>query len=135
MVNFIEYAYTYTTQLQYIVDRYGVRTLPELMGYLRLDRLLAADGPLLDGILAAGADLLLGNGLPPRVVQKVPRIQPTPWKTKDRLLRESQQPYNPRTLTRMSLMGRPVSARDLLTLPRTRLIAPPSWVGLGLDLT
>lgn len=92
-------------QLQYIVDRYGVETLPELLGYLQLDRLLSADGPLIDGILSAGTKILLGVTVRPTAVQQIP------WSRDFDQQPQPPQQVEPRQAVktlRMSLMGRPV---------------------------
>lgn len=96
-------------QLQYIVDRYGVKTMPELLGYLQLDRLLSADGPLIDGIMSAGTKILLGAIVGPASVQKIP------WsKDFDQQLRPQQQVVKHQAkTTRMSMMGRPVRTESL----------------------
>lgn len=80
------------------------------MGHLQLDRLLSADGVLLDGILAAGASILLGGGggvggfKRPTVIQRVPKS-----KDFDRPPAQRQsRPENRGKIIRMSMMGRPV---------------------------
>lgn len=92
-------------QLQFIVDLHGVETLPELLGYLQLDRLLAADGPLIDGLLAAGTNIILGGIGRPTAIHAVPRIR-------DYDGQQGQQAVvHQAKSTRMSLMGRPVRYR------------------------
>lgn len=105
---YITLRHVYTTQLQYIVDQYDVKTLPELLGYLRLDRLLSADGILLDGILSAGTNIILGRKQWPTAIQTVPmakdyNLQPV----------NGLQVVHPTKITRMSLMGRPVRIKTI----------------------
>jgi hypothetical protein len=84
-----------------------VTTLPELLGYLRLDRLLSADGPLLDGILSAGTSIILDGSKWSTAIQKVPI-------SKDFNLHPERgyQVVHPTKITRMSLMGRPVRTKN-----------------------
>jgi len=83
-----------------------VKTLPELLGYLRLDRLLSADGPLLDGILTAGTNIILGRNQWPTVIQTVPMA-----KDYNQQPERGYQAVHPAKITRMSLMGRPVRTK------------------------
>lgn len=82
-----------------------MKTLPELLGYLRLDRLLSADGPLLDGILSASTNIILGGSKWSTTIQRVPMV-------KD--YNQPERGYltgHPTKITRMSLMGRPVRTK------------------------
>lgn len=92
-------------QLQFIVDLHGVKTLPELLGYLQLDRLLAADGPLIDSLLAAGTNIVLGGIVRPTFIQVMPRIKDYDWQQQQQ---RQQTVVHQAKSTRMSLMGRPV---------------------------
>lgn len=133
-------------QLQYIVDRFDVKTLPELLDHLRLDRLLSADGPLIDGILSAGTTIILGGGTVRPTV-----IQPVPW-SRDYDRQPRQRPtgtiQSRSKIIRMALMGRPVRTpaepyhRVLFTTlrhkPRAILanrVLPVSAAGHGTQLT
>ncbi|XP_050061289.1 lysosome membrane protein 2 isoform X3 [Aphis gossypii] len=98
--------------LQYIVDQYDVKTLPELLGYLRLDRLLSADGPLLDGILSASTNIILGGSKWSTIIQRVPMVKDYNQPERGYLT------VHPTKITRMSLMGRPKNgtSRDNMTV-------------------
>lgn len=98
------------------MDRYQLKTLPELLEHLQLDRLLSANGPLMDGILSAGASILFGGSgrpLAATFVQRVPRARdydrpPPPPPPPERA---AVATYRRPKITRMSMMGRPVRER------------------------
>lgn len=109
-----------------------MKTLPELLGHLQLDRLLSADGPLLDGILFAGADALPGvGGRPADVVQRVKR--PSDATADDDVPQPDRYPVHRAKSTWMSMMGRPVRTitKRLITVHRTPARTHSSGGGEG----
>jgi len=89
-----------------------VKTLPELLDHLQLDRLLSVNGPLIDGILSMGTMIIFGGGaVRPTVVQPIPRSKDYDDRQPQRRRQLSKTaPHQSKTI-RMSLMGRPVRTR------------------------
>lgn len=92
-----------------------MKTLPELASHLRLDLLLAADGPLIDSILLTGTNLIFGRNSPPPATAAA--VQKVKWsRDYDRPRPQQAAMLHQAKTIRMSMMGRPVREKSSKSL-------------------